>query len=760
MSGRSATRHRPAAPTIVHRRDSIDLSVKSALGWDSRFLGLFSGLMSARLLWPSEDAWQGTGLSWCLWVILAALAFAAVRFKRPDFQMRLSLADVAVIVLVVLMIISSRQALDVRPATNMACEWAVIGLAYIIFRQVPRDPAQTSGILWSNMVMVTALACYGLFQTTVEYPAIREAYRANPERTLLSLGIDPGSPSRKAFEDRLLGSNEVMATFALANSLAGILVGPIVLLSGLLFDQLLRPNTRWNSKLARSIPLLLILLLASICLLWTKCRSAYLGLLSGVAVLSLLLLRRTRMQSIISIVVPLFFVIVGLFIAGLATGRMDLLVLTESTKSLQYRVEYWVSTWSIIAQARHWLWGIGPANFSYYYMQFKLPQASEEISDPHNQFLEVWVTAGIFALLAFTAAVLLALWRMTRDEKNEPRRLTDYEILSVGSVQTQVLAYSAMAFIFAPVLGGWNLFQEDLLRRWFVLLVGWAVGWLLCRSILARCQIRAEHIAAALVAITVTWLAAGGVGFPSVSMFFWSLLALGLNLADSGWRSAKTRVVFDIKLMRFVPIAVCVAVLGGFLGAAIPFWKAELARANATDLLNRPAPNFSAARQQILQAISADPRDTSSYLRMADLEYQAWITGGAKPSEFEAAWMKIHSAYVYALTPPRNPLAVTIWRRQASFIDQMIKQHGDRISPQDQIKLLGERAKCLRTASKLYPNLASIWAELAELDAGLGLADQASTDAARAIELSSLMPHADKKLTDETVSRLRKLLKN
>ncbi|MFM7591667.1 MAG: hypothetical protein ACKO85_07720, partial [Isosphaeraceae bacterium] len=365
-----------------------------------------------------------------------------------------------------------------------------------------------------------------------------------------------------------------------------------------------------------------------------------------------------------------------------------------------------------------------------------------------------------FALLAFSAAVLLGVWRMTREEKTEPRRLTDYEILSVGSVQTQVLAYSALAFLFAPVLGGWNLFQEDLLRRWFVLLIGWAVGWLLCRSILARCQIRAEHIAAALVAITVTWLAAGGVGFPSVSMFFWSMLALGLNLADSGWRSAKTRVVFDIKLLRFVPIAVCVAVLGGFLGAAIPFWKAELARSSAADLVNRPGPNIPAARQQLLQAISADPRDASSYLRMADLEYQAWLAGGAKPAEFEAAWMKIHSAYVYALTPPRNPLAVTIWRRQASFIEQLIRQHGDRIPPQDQIKLLGERAKCLRTASRLYPNLAIIWADLAELDAGLGLANEAATEAARAIELSDLMPHDDKKLDDATVLRLRKLLKN
>jgi O-Antigen ligase len=437
------------------------------------------------------------------------------------------------------------------------------------------------------------------------------------------------------------------------------------------------------------------------------------------------------------------------------TGRMDLLVLTESTKSLQYRVEYWVATWAIIRQARHWLWGIGPANFSYYYMQFKLPQASEEISDPHNQLLEVWVTAGILALVAFSAAVLLAIWRMTRDEKHEPQRLTDYEIFAIGSVQAQILGYSAAAFIMAPVLGGWNLFQEDLLRRWLVLLGGWGIGWLLCRSVLARCQIRAEHLAAALVAISVTWLAAGGVGFPSVSMLFWFMLAMGLNLSEPGWRMAKTRVVFDIKLLRFLPIAACVAVLGGFLGVAIPFWKAELARSTATDLLNRPSPNFGAARQQILQAMSADPKDASSALKLADLEYQAWVVGGAKANEFDVAWAKISAAYHSALTPPRNPLAVTIWRREASFIDQLIKLHGDRIAPQTQLKLLGERAKCLRTAARLYPNLASIWADLAEIDAALGLANEANTEAARAIELSNLMPHADKKLDDATMARMQ-----
>ncbi len=51
-----------------------------------------------------------------------------------------------------------------------------------------------------------------------------------------------------------------------------------------------------------------------------------------------------------------------------------------------------------------WL-GVGPGNFAAPYLRYKLPEASEEILDPHNLFLEVWATGGFWALLALMAAV-------------------------------------------------------------------------------------------------------------------------------------------------------------------------------------------------------------------------------------------------------------------------------------------------------------------------------------------------------------------
>ncbi len=758
MGGRPVVRRRNKGPTIVHRRDSVDIGHASTLTWDSIGLGVLSGLFFARLLWPSEDASQGTGLIWCLFVILAGIGLSTMRLKRNDFRFRWSLADSALMILVLLVAHSSQNSLEHRAATNMTLEWIALAVLYVIVRQVPKDSWESSSLIWAQLLMAVSLAGYGMFQTTVEFPAIREAYRAHPERTLLEMGIDPDSPLRRAFEDRLLQSNEPMATFALANSLAAVLVGSLVIVIGLIFDQMTKSHLSGNARWARVIGLSLLAICIGLCLQWTKSRSAWLGLAAGIAMACLEMLRRTRWRFVAGLVLTVTLIATGLFLAGLATGRMDLLVLTESTKSLRYRVEYWVATWDIIQEGRNWLWGVGPANFNYRYLQYKLPEASEEISDPHNVFLELWVTAGIFALIAFLLTSAWSIWRLTSRQTMSLPVETEYETRSAAQNLWKITGYSGIAFVLAPVLGSWNLFQEDLLRRWFVLIAFWGLGWFLLRWILRHSVIRPAHLAGSMVAMLVTWQAAGGIGFPSVSLPFWLMAAAGSNCAETQWRSARTKVVIDIKVLRFVPVALSVAALGWFLGAAVPFWNAETARARARQLMESPLPRVAPARELLLDAIASDPKDSLTFVELAELEYQAWRVEGSKPESFESAWTKIRVSFEQALTPPRNPLSVPVWRRQAAFIDRMIRESGNRIPPTQQLVLTAQRAKCLRTVTKLYPTNASLWAELAEIDAAIGLIDQARTEAAKALELSDITPHQEKKLEPVSVRRMRTIL--
>ena len=57
----------------------------------------------------------------------------------------------------------------------------------------------------------------------------------------------------RAFADRLLGSNEVFATFGLGNSLAGFLVGPLVLALAMMIRNLADEECPWLRAGARSV---------------------------------------------------------------------------------------------------------------------------------------------------------------------------------------------------------------------------------------------------------------------------------------------------------------------------------------------------------------------------------------------------------------------------------------------------------------------------------------------------------------------------
>ena len=83
----------------------------------------------------------------------------------------------------------------------------------------------------------------------------------------------------------MLRSNEPYSTFGLANSLAGFLLGPLVLLVAVGWDNLQhregRGSRAWAPGTGRPARALLLT-----CLLLTKSRSAYLGLAAALAVLA------------------------------------------------------------------------------------------------------------------------------------------------------------------------------------------------------------------------------------------------------------------------------------------------------------------------------------------------------------------------------------------------------------------------------------------------------------------------------------------
>ena len=385
-------------------------------------LGLFAALMTARAYWPSEiDPSQvsGSGLVWVLAMLIVAGLWIASSLFGGRFRFRWSWTDAAVVALVFLVGLSSTRGLDRRLAINLAWEWAGLGFAYVLARNLPRTRGESTVLAGALVATAVAVSAYGLFQARVEIPQLQERFRRNPGQVMLEAKVALDSQRVSVFADRLLGSNEPFSTFGLANSLAGFLVGPLVLAVAMMIRNLAdakAPGSRWGVIGLAAAPLLCLLT----CLILTKSRSAWIGLFLAVAVLAWQERRKVPARLLLGAGLAGLVLVVALVAVGLATGRLDREVLTQSPLSMRYRWEYWQGAWGVITEGAQGqapgastFWsGVGPGNFGSHYLLHKLPQSSEEIQDPHDLFLEVWAMAGFWALLALVAALALAFWNL------------------------------------------------------------------------------------------------------------------------------------------------------------------------------------------------------------------------------------------------------------------------------------------------------------------------------------------------------------
>ncbi len=726
-------------------------------------------LFVVRAYYPSEDADTGTGLIW-IFALLGTSALAVFSFLFEGMaRLRWSWADGAVLLLMLLVGASASRAPERRAAITMAWEWCGLGLLYFLARNLPRTRAESSALAASAVATAVAVAVYGLYQVSVEFAQIRQVYLRDPVRVMARMGIVPGSPGDESLRQRVLYSNEAFSTFALANSLAGFLVAPLAVGFAVAIDNLRREGrgSRTVGFALAALPGLALL----VCLILTKSRSAWAGL--GVALVVLawrargVVSRKVLIGSALALVVLLG----GLVAAGLATKQLDVEVATQATRSLRFRWEYWVGAWGVItdapspyastglaalptgpdpagvARSTRTFWsGLGPANFAGPYLRHKLPQASEEVQDPHNLILEVWATAGLVAMLALVAALAIGIRealgpgskRAVAEAEVEPRR--------AGST-AWLMVMAGLGWIAVWVLGKLNpMTQGDLLARWLILGFAWAMAVALGSALWRRRPIPGAGLGVGALALGVNLLAAGGIGVPSVAMMLWLCLALGMNLRED--RACGRLRVAPGGLGPAVALACAWAMLAGsFHGAVVPFWKSEsyLAQGNAEAGSRRP--DYQAARAAYTRSFESDRYNAQPWLALADLEYAYWRSPEIARRK-EPRWTRVLLALDDALDPTwRNPDNLGLRRRQANYARRILADLPADAKPFEILQLKATIVKACRRAAAIYPTSAGLRAELAQASAEIGMYADAVLEAKQALKLDGMTPHEDKKLT-------------
>ena len=739
-----------------------------------------AGLLTARFFVPAESAPLGETL-WivALWLLVTVLAlWTWLRGSLPRFGLRR--IDIAVYMLVlgqisagVIMSLGEGQR---RAAANMLWEWFGLLLLYLLLRALtaPRaddsdessasagsiSTATAAGGIWQGFVWTAVvLAGFGLWQHYFWYPQLIAEYdaiqaeleapassgsslsqrrRHELQAQLTTMGVPLDGSARKLWEQRLKESTEPLGFFALANTFAGLLMLALILLTC---------DILWRQRTGRASLAFWLTATAVVCycLLLTKSRTAWVGSLVGIGVGVLLQLRRRAVFSRITkryVIVGSLLLVALVGVLGL-TGSLDEAIVSEAPKSLKYRLEYWQGTWEVIKQ-HPWV-GVGPGNFRQHYLQFKLPQSSEEISDPHNLFLDVWVNGGLLSLvglvlfLCFTLQTLLtAAWKGEGETDAKPPLATRNPqfttwLLGTGGGLLLVAGYQIT-------------FQGSADSSIWLLAVCWACGLWAFAPLREASPVSAVGLTAGLIGLCVHLLGAGGIAMPAVTQL---LLLLGVFAAGlvGQQRPVKRYPVWERRLIKVGLVIAPLSLLGFLYTGLLPVVQREsLISAGDVAWISSGRPDL--AHDYYQQAFTADPLSPQPWERLAQLDHRLWEQSPTDDKEkYFTAIGELEEAIL------RDPFSYTYYQLAGQWSLQRFRRTGESGDAEAAVRWLQQ-------AVERYPHLASQRVIYAEALHAAGQKSQAAEQANLALKQDAVnreAGHLDKLLNDAQLQQLQRL---
>ncbi|MEI6835810.1 MAG: O-antigen ligase family protein [Candidatus Falkowbacteria bacterium] len=228
----------------------------------------------------------------------------------------------------------------------------------------------------------------------------------------------------------------LMGTFVHPNMLAFYLV-LVICLS--LFVSL-----NLKKGVIEKIPYALLAIFFVVALLFTYTRAAWLALALILFGIGIYRFRKLLFISILAAAVLYLF-------APFFQDRVSTLMTLGASDSSTWRLDLWRDIWSFI-KASPWF-GYGPGTASIF-IQNNIPRFLVE-TEPHNDYLRVWLESGIFALLAFVWIFMAYLKNMWLGFKLEARPRLKMLILFLFFFTISLLAASATDNILKDAVMQW-----------------------------------------------------------------------------------------------------------------------------------------------------------------------------------------------------------------------------------------------------------------------------------------------------------------
>ncbi len=656
--------------------DSIDLQLGSArylVAW----LVIAAGLAMTSCHDVSRADWWIDALAWSLagWMTLSLVANAAYA--------------------------------NVRLGINELGWWIATAALVTLARRVATQTRVQISLMYLVIAVSIGVAIFGWYQSFVDMPQLIAAYRADPDSVLRKAGIDAeaGSAMRIVFENRLYDGGPT-GTFALANSMAALLVGGLIAALGMALVQ-------WSSasKLRRAAGTVAIVLIGGM-VLASRSRSAVVAF--GLIAAWIAWRRWNRMAKWSLVAVAL----VAILAAAYAYRNSEWI--EQAPASLAIRLNYWKSSLAMANQSP--IVGVGPGQFKAAYELFRAPTSTEQIADPHQFLLQTLATGGWLALILFVTLMTLLVRQATRKDQPqiEPTPVSGVVIysalLAVGSV-----------WIFGAAIGQTPMLGAGLVASSGAMLLIALMATPRSNAIVSTSSPISLVAALAVAAITIDLLAAGGLTVPGVSVIGWTLVGIASPVTIKNVSVKPT--------ISRLPIAMGLAislVLIAWYGFGIrPIERAQPAL-NRFDLAWSRG-QIDVAIETLEQAATADRWSPEPVLRLAGVMQSLAVTDTARQSQWLAGLKDAEGRSL--AVGGRDPV--------------MMRQLGDgrlvvyqRFGDKESLELARD---FYQSACRWSPSHEAYAAQLAEILRELG--DDRATDwAKRAAELAQLGGYYERRL--------------
>lgn len=203
--------------------------------------------------------------------------------------------------------------------------------------------------------------------------------------------------------------------------------------------------------------------------------------------------------------------------------------------SLQFRWEYWTASVRLFAD--HWLTGVGRENFGRHYLQYKSIASPEEITNPHNLFVQAASDWGLLGLAGIVALLLGVSWIMCVGPSHNASKVRDRETDEDGGPKSLPALYLLVGIALLVTRNGLLGSADPSYRLWSAVSVG--VPWFLGSGLIFFARpgetngpIVRGGIRAGLIALLVHDMINFALFVPATATGFFALLAVALPRRD------------------------------------------------------------------------------------------------------------------------------------------------------------------------------------------------------------------------------------